>query len=109
MAPSKKPTAEILFVRNPEYRVYPATGAWGGLSANKEVNVDFYIEARQNPDKLLLDFEDGKQVGERREPDPQPFLREMLFRVVMRPDIARSVGEFLVSLADKADKGAEEL
>ena len=107
MTPEKK-TAEISFVRDQNYRVYPATGAWGGLCANSEVHVDFYVENRRTPDTLFLDFEDGKQVGERREPEPQPFLRELLAGVVMRPDIARSVGEFLITLADKAKEASEE-
>lgn len=105
---AEKTTAEIIFVRDPNYKVYPATGAWGGLSGNAEVRVDFYVENRQAPDRLLLDFEDGEKVDERREPDPQPFLREILAGVVMRPDIARSVGELLISLADKAKEATEE-
>lgn len=108
MVPGKKSTTEIIFTRDPNYRIYPAIGAWGGLSANKEVHVDFYVEKRQSPDRLLFDFEGEEKVAERRDPDPQPFLRELLFGVVMRPDIARSVGEFLISLADKASEGVDE-
>jgi len=105
--PSEKKTAEILFKRDPGYRVYPAVGVWGGLSPNGEVHVDFFVEKRENPRKLLLDFEDGKKVGERREPDEQSYVRECLFGVVLRSDIARSIGEFLVALADKATERSD--
>jgi len=107
MAPEKA-TVEVRFERDAAYRVYPAVGAWGGLSPNGEVHVDFYVESRQNPEKLLLDLEDGEQVGERRVPDPQPFVREALFGLVVRPDIARLIGDFLIGLADKAQAQAEE-
>lgn len=104
---SEKTTAEITFIKDQEYRVYPATGAWGGVSPNGDVYVDFYIERRQTPDKLFLDFEGTKQVGERREPDPQNFTRECLAGLVLKPSTARSIGEFLLSLADKVQKSEE--
>lgn len=104
---SEKTTVEISFVRDQEYKVYPATGAWGGVSPNGEVYVDFFVEKRQTPDKLVLDFEGTKQVGERREPDPQNLVRECLAGLVLDPSTARSIGEFLLSLADRVQKTEE--
>lgn len=101
---SERETIEVRFARDPAYRVYPAVGAWGGLSPNGEVHVDFYVEKRLNPKKVILEIEEGKQVGETRDPNPQPFLRECLFGLVVRPDVARSIGEFLIGLADKVEK-----
>lgn len=99
---SERTTAEVQFVRSGDYRVYPATGAWGGVSPTGDIVADFYVEKRQNPDKLFLEFEGEEQTGERREPAVQPFVREVLFGIVFKPETARAVGEFLIGFADKA-------
>jgi len=99
---SKKDTVEVVFSRAAGYKVIAATGAWGGVSANREVVFDLYVERRADPERMEIDVVGEKQVDERRFPSPQPFHREAQVGVVLRPDIARAVGQFLIGLADKA-------
>jgi len=100
--------AFINFVQADDYKLAPATGAWGGLSPQREIIVDFYIDRRSNPVHLELRLEDGKGVEVKREPDPQPIERFVHFGVVMRPDIARTIGKFLIENADKAFEEEEK-
>ncbi len=104
-----KQTFEILFTRASGYRVIPATGAWGGLSPNGEVVFDLYVEKRQNPERIKIETAGGKPTSEMRFPDPQPFVREAQIGIVLRPDIAKAIGEFLIGLADKAVIEQEEI
>ena len=101
MSPGKRKEIDIIFSKADGYRLVPATGAWGGVSPQKEVVVDFYIDHRSNPKSIHLTTE-GDERKARRNPDPQPFERAVQFGVVLRPDIARTIGEFLIEHADKA-------
>lgn len=103
-----KQTFEIIFTRASDYQVIPATGAWGGLSPSGEVVFDLYVEKRQNPERLEIETIEGKLTKETRHPDPQPFIREAQIGVVLRPDIAKVIGEFLIDLADKAKASIEK-
>jgi len=100
MSPRESFTVE--FTKSDGYRLIAATGAWGGVSPNGEIVFDLYIERRRNPESITIEVEDGEQVGEERHPKPQPFERESQIGVVVRPDIARAIGEFLIGMADKA-------
>jgi hypothetical protein len=99
---AKPDTFEVFFSRATDYKIVTATGAWGGLSPNGEVVFDLYIERRKNPDRMDIDVVSGKQVAERRVPDPQPFERESQVGIAVRADVARIIGQFLIGLADKA-------
>jgi len=100
--------AFINFVQADDYKLAPVTGAWGGISPQREIILDFYIDRRSNPVRLEMRSEDGKVVEVKREPDPQPIERFVHFGVAMRPDIARTIGKFLVEKADEAFGEEEE-
>lgn len=104
----EKQAFRVIFTRASGYQVIPATGAWGGLSPNGEVVFDLYVEKRQNPERLEIETIEGKLTRETRYPDPQPFVREAQIGVVLRPDVARAIGKFLIGLADKAKASTEK-
>ena len=97
--------ARIEFIKDDGYKLVPVTGAWGGVSPQREVIVDFYVDTRSNPVSIGVETKDGKTTELERDPDPQPIHRLVSFGVAMRPDIARSIGEFLIKSADKALEG----
>lgn len=92
---------EVVFKRATDYRVIPATGAWGGVSPHGEVVVDLFVEASENPDQLVLEVEEGKPPTEVKRSETR-IARESQIGVVMRPDIAYSVGQFLIEKAKQA-------
>jgi len=101
-------TVRIIFSRADGYKLVPATGAWGGISPQREIIVDFYIDQSRNPEYLDAEIVDGKQVNEKRHPDPAPIDRQIQFGLVLRPDIARLIGGFLIAKADEILEGAKE-
>jgi hypothetical protein len=95
-------TMEIIFSRAEGYRLVPATGAWGGVSPQGEIIVDLYVEQRQNPERMEVEVRKGELIEEKRYPHPQPIIRESQVGIVLRPDIAKTIGEFLIKFADLA-------
>jgi hypothetical protein len=92
---------EVVFRRAADYRVIPATGAWGGVSPHGEVVFDLVVEASENPDQLVLEVEEGETPVEVSRSKTR-VVRESQIGVVMRPDIAYSVGNFLIEKARQA-------
>lgn len=102
-ASQKEPQkVDIIFSRAGGYRRIPATGAWGGVSPQGEIVFDFYVEQLQNPERMEVKIRKGKIIGKERYPHPQPIIRESQVGIVLRPETAKSVGEFLIKYADQA-------
>lgn len=96
---------KVKYVNAPDYRKIPATGAWGGVSPNAEVVVNFFVEFQSTPESTILKFDESGKIEEKRdEGEENQLTRELLVGVVMRPDIARSVGQFLIRNAEKAEE-----
>jgi len=91
----------VVFRKAPYHRYFPATGMWGGLSPNGEVVVHFMVEQQVVPEKMVLEVKNGKKVGEERT-GGEEFVRELQCGVVLRPDIAHSIGTFLREKAEQA-------
>jgi len=104
--PQKEPQKmDIIFSRAEGYRRISATGAWGGVSPQGEIVFDFFVEERQHPERMEIEVQEGEIIEKKRYPDPQPIIRESQVGIVLRADIARSVGEFLIDYADQALRG----
>ena len=86
-----------------DYRLIPATGAWGGVSPNGEIILDLYVERKSAPKSLSMEIdESGKTTEKSRE--GEKIIRELQIGIVMRSDIALDIGEFLVSNAKSIHK-----
>lgn len=95
------PKADMTSTKAKDYRIIPAHGAWGGVSLHQEVIVDLFVERREPPEKLTLEFEEGKpaKVTDR---SGEKIVRESQIGVVFDPRVAYSVGEFLMGKAKEA-------
>ena len=96
-----KEVIKIKFEKSNDYKMIPATGAWGGLSPNNEVVFDFFIEKHVNPEFIELEIENGKKIGEKQKSE-SAFIREAQVGIVLRPDIAYSIGKWLIEKAKNA-------
>jgi len=110
MEEGKTKRARIIYSKDQGYKLVPVTGAWGGVSPQKEIIVDFYIDNLRHPDSIEITAAGGKIVKEDRTPAESPIDRVLQFGVVLRPDIARSIGKFLIEKANDAftDEQKEE-
>lgn len=96
-----KEAIKIIFRKSNDYKMIPATGAWGGLSPNNEVIFDLFVEKHVYPESIDLEIENGRKVKEKQEVE-NIFIREAQIGVVLRPDIAYSLGEWLIDKAKDA-------
>jgi hypothetical protein len=95
------PDVKITFKKASDYKRIAVTGAWGGVSPQGEIIFDLYIESRDLPQSLTMKLEPGKppeeiQTGE------EGFVRESQIGIVVRPDIAHSIGKWLIEKAKEA-------
>jgi len=96
-----KEVIKIKFRKSNDYKMIPATGAWGGLSPNNEVVFDFFIEKHVNPEFIELEIENGKKIGEKQKGE-RTLVREAQVGIVLRPDIAYTIGKWLIEKAKNA-------
>lgn len=103
MDDEKEKRVSIKYTRSNDFRMVSATGAYGGINPQAEVICNFYVESRKYPEtmKLIIDGETD-QFREERDEEEDVYIRELQFGVVMRPDIARVVGEWLIKESEKA-------
>ena len=98
-APSKK-TLEVKFEKSPDFKIVPATGAWGGPTPQGELLCNFYVEYTEIPESIKLEITDGFSKETERIPTDL-LVRELQIGIIMRPDIAKSIGEWLIKNAEE--------
>jgi len=102
----------ITYKRAQDYRRISATGAFGGLTPNGHVMCELYVEASDYPGPFTFEIRDDGTGQEVDKPEVKGCIRELQMGVVFRPDVALSVGKFLVNQAEavlaQAKKMAEE-
>ncbi len=95
----------IIYSRAQDFKIVPATGVWGGLSPQGEVICNFFLEQPMQPDKMEVTIDNrGKAIKEEvinKNTEPL-FSRELQVGVVMRPDIAARVGEWLIEQSKRS-------
>jgi len=96
-----KRTVNIKYKKSPDYRISPATGAWGGVTPQAEVLCSFFVEHVDTPESVNITIENGVvKAGD--EVSSGNWVRELQTAVIMRPDIAKSVGKWLIKKAEEA-------
>jgi hypothetical protein len=93
----------VTFRKTSSYNQFPAGGVWCTRTVNGQILCDFYLESEEPPESLVLGISDkGKQVSEEAREfsgDAPGFMRTVLTGVVMTPEVAEIVGQFLVETA----------
>jgi hypothetical protein len=90
----------IYFSKTKDYKILFATGAWGGVSPSGDIAFDLFIDKNDNPEylKYQVDTNKAKEV----ERGKQKFIRESQIGVILKPDVAYTIGNWLVSKAKEA-------
>ena len=97
-----KDRLNIAFKEGPEYKIFPATGAYGGPTPQGEILCNFYVEYREPPESISVEINKSGKVEEvDRKQAQQKYIRELEVAILMRPDIAKSIGEWLIKTAEK--------
>lgn len=92
---------KIEFRKASDYRVIPATGVWGGRSPQGEIFFDITVEKKDTPTSITLEIEKGKPPKEIQR-EGEVIIRESQIGIIVRPDIALSIGKWLIEKAKEA-------
>lgn len=103
--------ARFLFRRNEDYRLIPVSGAFGGVTPSRQILAEFYMEYQQAPDEIVHELSPIGSLGDEvsRYPDPAgpTYIREALMGLVLTPDVAESVANWLLEKAREARQEEE--
>ena len=102
MDEEKVQSIKVYYRRDKNYRIFPATGAFGGLTPQGEICVDFFVERGLPPKHVTMQIGPGTTAREMKIEEEEHLVREMLVGLVLRPDIALSIGRFLIDKANEA-------
>jgi len=97
----EKKRVRVEYKKTSDYKIIPATGAYGGATPQGEILCHFYVEYMVPPDSIEIEINPANGTSKEIERTAEkPFIRELNTGVLMRPDIAKSVGEWLIEQAN---------
>lgn len=97
----QKKHVSIKYQKPSDYKIIPATGAYGGTTPQGEILCNFYVEYQVPPDSIKLEINPADGTSEEIEKVVKDsYIRELNVGVLMRPDIAKSIGEWLIKQAN---------
>jgi len=103
MAQTPKKNIKVEFTKSKDFRTIAATGAWGGLGPQGELICNFFVEKAKLLDKMTVEVDPlTGTVKEIRDSAEDIMEREFQVCIVMRADIAKVVGEWLIKNAEPA-------
>lgn len=111
MAERKSRQIKISFEQAEQFRTIHVDGAWGGVTPQGGIAVNFYHEHHAVPSSLTITMKEGQTPTERRS-GPAAIVRVLEAEARMTPDVARTLGEWLLGKADEAERllsAAQEL
>ena len=92
-------TIKINYEKADGYKLIPVTGAWGGVAPNGEIIIDFFVERQETPKSIVVEVDEKGKPEEKSREGGERYVREKQFGIVLRPDIALSIGNFIVKKA----------
>jgi len=92
---------KIYFSKTKDYKIIPATGAWGGVSPSGDIFFDLFIDKRDNPEYLELKVDSNNKTEEVGRGE-QKSVRESQIGIILRPDNALVIGKWLIEKAEAA-------
>jgi hypothetical protein len=73
------------------------SGAWGGMTPQGNVVANIYSERQSTPRKTILSVDDAGHVVKTEMQGPEvDYTRDIVARLVMNPQTAKKLGEFLI-------------
>lgn len=91
----------VFFRKDKDYRIHPVSGVWGGLTPHGLISCDFFFERAETPERLTIE-DDSREVS--RSPETPMIIRELLAGISLRPEVARSIGQWFIAQAEEFDR-----
>ena len=91
--------------KDKDHRIYSVSGVWGGVTPQGMVYFDLFLEKPEAPDHTIITVDET--TGQKTESVPQtsdPCIERILLAgVTVRPEIARSIGQWLIEKSDEVE------
>ena len=96
---------DIFYKKNEQFRSIPVGGVWGGLTPQGAVYANFFIERQELPERIQITVNEGGVIKETsRTPNKPTLVREVLIEAMMDPEVARTIGQWLIDKAAEYEK-----
>jgi len=87
----------VYYEKSDDYKLLPASGAFGGPTPTGDIIVEFFAERPTAPQKVILEVDptgakEVKRVGGK-------VIREIQVGIMLRADQAHSIGKWLIEKA----------
>lgn len=97
------PKVSIKYTESKDYKRVSATGVVGATTPQGFIQAELYLEIPDLPDSFELEInEEGDVVKETHE--VKSFTREKQVGLLLRPDMAIAIGQWLISKAEETKK-----
>ena len=110
MADETPKTVRFRFDRDPSFRLIPVNGVWGGPTPSGDVRIELFYERQATPERMERSFDEDSGLGSilSREPAANEYLRTILVGLMLTPEKAISIGEFLIEKGTRARNRTRE-
>jgi hypothetical protein len=88
----------VKYKESKDYRKGAASGVFGGPTPAGGLMCNFFLETRAVPDQVEIEIDSSGAAIEKpvTEEEGEVFIREILFGVLLSPQVARSIGDWLI-------------
>jgi hypothetical protein len=100
------PEINIKYAKSIDYKMVSISGVWGGADPQGNVTCEFYLEKVDHPDSVKITVDDESKVvkEEPQKKGKEELVREIQVGMSLNPQLARSIGQWLVKKADDFEK-----
>jgi hypothetical protein len=92
-----------IYIHPEAYEKHFINGAIGGLTPRGEILCNFFFEYKELPDFEDADIENNQVVPLKESAPVMEIVREIKCGIIVKPDQARKIAEWLVNNADSYD------
>jgi len=95
-------TVNVKFRESKTFQMVAANGAWGGPTPQGDIICHFFIDGQALPESVQMEIDPvTRAMVTKSASGTNAIIREVQVAVMMRPDIAKAVGLWLIKKADE--------
>ena len=100
------PDIHIRYRTAKDYKSIPGSGVYGGINPQGMIHADLFIEKADYPEETVMRVNEstGETFELSRTPEQQPVVREFLVGMVMRPEVAKAIGQWLLHQVEQMER-----
>lgn len=95
---------EAHFIKSPDFKTVPISGAYGGPLGNGQLNLILFTERIPIPTRIVLDVQSDGTVVEKSRDSKDGIIREVALGVMLDIDAAKAIHQLLGSMIEQQEK-----